>query len=114
MSIDGARTSLERRAASTVREVVGPDVDVLVEMHRRLAPMHAIRIAAARGVRAFWYEEPVLTENLDALADVKQGVSIPVVTGEELYTGSCSGMSSRSGPQTSSIRMCATLTGSWS
>ena len=27
-----------------VRDAVGPDVDILVEMHRRLAPMHARRI----------------------------------------------------------------------
>ena len=70
-----------------VREAVGPDVDVLVEMHRRLAPMHAIRIAAAiEEFEPFWYEEPVLAENLDALAEVKRRVRIPVVTGEELYT----------------------------
>ena len=33
------------RNVQAVREAVGPDVDILVEMHRRLAPMHAIRIA---------------------------------------------------------------------
>jgi galactonate dehydratase len=70
-----------------VREAVGPDVEVLVEMHRRLAPMHAVRIAKRiEPYRPFWFEEPVLAENIDALAAVKREVSIPVVTGEELYT----------------------------
>ncbi|MDX1744787.1 MAG: mandelate racemase/muconate lactonizing enzyme family protein [Halobacteriales archaeon] len=70
-----------------VRQAVGPDVDILVEIHRRLAPMHAERIA--RGIREydpFWFEEPVLAENLDALATVREHVDIPIVTGEELYT----------------------------
>ena len=70
-----------------VREAVGWDVDILVEMHRRLAPMHARRIGREiEQYRPFWYEEPVLAENIDALAAVKRDVNIPVVTGEELYT----------------------------
>lgn len=70
-----------------VREAVGLDVDILVEMHRRLAPMHATRIAREiEQYRPFWYEEPVLAENVDALASAKRDINIPVVTGEELYT----------------------------
>ena len=70
-----------------VRQAVGQDVDILVEMHRRLAPMHAIRIARhIEEYEPFWYEEPVLAENIDALAAAKREIRIPVVTGEELYT----------------------------
>ncbi|MDP6452672.1 MAG: mandelate racemase/muconate lactonizing enzyme family protein [SAR202 cluster bacterium] len=70
-----------------VRDAVGWDVDILVEMHRRLAPMHARRIGREiERFRPFWYEEPVLAENVDALAAVKRDVNLPVVTGEELYT----------------------------
>ena len=81
---------VERAAVENVRAVrnaVGPDVDILVEMHRRLAPMHAVRIAQdIEQFRPFWYEEPVLAENIDALASVRQKINLPVVTGEELYT----------------------------
>ena len=70
-----------------VREAVGSDVDILLDMHRRLAPMHAIRIAREiESYDPFWYEEPVLAENVDALAAAKREIDIPVVTGEELYT----------------------------
>jgi len=70
-----------------VREAVGPAVDILVEVHRRLAPMHAIRVAhAMEAYRPFWYEEPVPRENLEALAEVRRGIRIPVVTGECIYT----------------------------
>tara|TARA_B100000745_G_scaffold137959_1_gene90148 strand:+ start:1781 stop:3094 length:1314 start_codon:yes stop_codon:yes gene_type:complete len=72
---------------AAVRQAVGPDVEILVEMHRRLAPMHAVRIARnIEQFRPFWYEEPVLAENVDALAAVKREINIPIVTGEELYT----------------------------
>ncbi len=70
-----------------VREAVGPDVDILVEVHRRLAPMHAVRVARAMEPFApFWFEEPVSARDLGALAEVRKAITLPVVTGEELYT----------------------------
>ncbi len=70
-----------------VREAVGPDIDILVEMHRRMAPMYAIRIARRiEQYRPYWFEEPVNAVNVDALAEVRRNVSLPVVTGEALYT----------------------------
>ena len=70
-----------------VREAVGPDVDILVEVHRRLAPMHAVRVARAMEPYApFWFEEPVSARDLGALAEVRHAINLPVVTGEELYT----------------------------
>jgi galactonate dehydratase len=70
-----------------VREAVGPDVEILVEVHRRLAPMHAIRVARQMEAYApFWYEEPVSARDLDGLVAARREIHIPVVTGEELYT----------------------------
>ena len=70
-----------------VREAVGPDVDILVEVHRRLAPMHAVRVARAMEPYApFWFEEPVSARDLGALAEVRHAINLPVVTGEDLYT----------------------------
>lgn len=80
----------EERAVETVRvvrEAVGPDIDLLIEVHRRLAPMHAVRVARAiEPFRPFWYEEPVSARNVDALAACRRDIRLPVVTGEELYT----------------------------
>ena len=70
-----------------VRKAIGPDVDLLIEVHRRLAPMHAIRVARMlEEANPFWYEEPVPSENIPALAEVRARTTIPVVTGEALYT----------------------------
>jgi galactonate dehydratase len=80
----------ERQAVAAVRAVrqaVGPKIDLLIEVHRRLAPMHAVRVAKMlEEFEPFWYEEPVSARNMDALAAVKKAISLPVVTGEELYT----------------------------
>jgi galactonate dehydratase len=88
------RTHLAREAeeqavatVAAVREAVGPEVDLLIEVHRRLAPMHAVRVARAiECFRPFWYEEPVSSTNPEALAECRRQIGIPVVTGEELYT----------------------------
>ncbi len=77
--------AVERVAA--VREAVGPDVEILVEVHRRLAPMHAVRVARRmEPYRPFWYEEPVSARDMAGLAEARREIDLPVVTGEELYT----------------------------
>ncbi|MCB9152286.1 MAG: mandelate racemase/muconate lactonizing enzyme family protein [Caldilineaceae bacterium] len=88
------RTHIDRLAeeeavarVAAVREAVGPDVEILVEVHRRLAPVHAIRVAhMMEEFRPYWYEEPVSVRDLVGLTQAKQNIRLPVVTGEELYT----------------------------
>jgi galactonate dehydratase len=70
-----------------VREAVGPDIELLIECHRRFAPMHGLRIGKAiEEFNPSWYEEPTTTEDLDALAALRRAIQIPVVAGEALYT----------------------------
>ncbi len=73
-----------------VRDAVGPDVDILIEMHGRFNPATAIDIA--RELERFkpsWYEEPVPPENLAALKKVSDAIAplgIPIATGERIHT----------------------------
>ena len=80
----------EREVEATVRavrEAVGPTVDLLIEVHRRLAPMHAVRVARMlEPYDPFWYEEPVSSRDPAALAECRREIRMPIVTGEELYT----------------------------
>ena len=70
-----------------VREAVGPDVDILIDVWRRPDPVKAIKVARMiEELDIFWYEEPVPSDNPDILAEVRRNVGIPVVTGECLYT----------------------------
>lgn len=69
-----------------IREAVGPDIDLLLDIHRRLAPMHAIELANELAVfKPYWFEEPCQVENLEALAEVRARSPIPVVSGEAMY-----------------------------
>ena len=72
---------------AAVRNAVGDEIDIMVEIHRRLSPSSATKIAKSiEKYNPFWFEEPVLAKNIKALEMVKKSISIPVVTGEELYT----------------------------
>lgn len=70
-----------------VREAAGPDMDLLIEVHRRLSPYNAIHFAdRIAEFDPFVLEEPCLSDNIDAVAEVRRNVSIPVMTGETMYT----------------------------
>ena len=70
-----------------VRAAVGPDVDLLVEVHRRLSPYHAKHFASRiEEYNPFWFEEPCLADNVDLLTDVREHISMPVVSGETKYS----------------------------
>ena len=69
-----------------MREAVGPRVDILLDMLRRLNPGSARRLGRQlEPFDLYWYEEPCLAENVEAIAEVRSGVDIPIVTGETLY-----------------------------
>ena len=69
-----------------VRDAVGPEVEVLVEMHGRFAAHEAIRVAGLLEPFApAWLEEPVPPENLKALAKVAQHTPLPIATGERIH-----------------------------
>ncbi|MBA3943002.1 MAG: mandelate racemase/muconate lactonizing enzyme family protein [Herpetosiphonaceae bacterium] len=73
-----------------VRAAVGPDFEILIEMHGRFNPVTAIEITRELApFRPGWIEEPVPPENLRALQKVATAVAplgIPVATGERMHT----------------------------
>src|SRR5207247_3814054 len=79
--------SPDRRKAqaivAAVRDAVGPDVQILIEMHGRFTPATAIRVAALlEPYDPEWIEEPVPPENGAALRRVRAATRIPIATGE--------------------------------
>jgi len=85
--LDRAEKSKAVALVEAVRDAVGPDSEILVEMHGRFNPATAVEIA--RELEPFkpsWIEEPVPPENLAALKKVAEKVSISVATGERLHT----------------------------
>lgn len=74
-------------AIRRVREAVGDDVDILVEIHRRLLPREAIALGREiEPYRPMWYEDPLRPESFDAMAEVQRAIGIPVATGERFTT----------------------------
>lgn len=72
---------------SAVRSAVGPSVDLLIEVHRRLAPMNAVRVAKRlEPLEPYWFEEPCPPDDIAAIKEVKENTTIPIVTGEAMYT----------------------------
>ena len=73
-----------------VRDAVGPDTDIFVEMHGRFNPVTAIEMARELApFKPSWYEEPTPPENLAALKKVADAIAplgIPIATGERLHT----------------------------
>lgn len=85
--IDRQSEDLAIAKLKAVREAVGDQVELLVEVHGRLNPRDAIRIAhRMEEFRPFYYEEPIPPQNLEALKRVSDNVNIPIATGERLLT----------------------------
>ncbi len=84
--------SLDEQARSTslieaVRDAIGPDREIMVEMHGRFNPATAIIMARKLApFRPAWIEEPCPPENLPELKRVAEHVEIPIATGERLHT----------------------------
>ena len=86
----GTHVHMIREAVESVRqyrEAVGDDVDLCIEIHRRLTPAEAVVLA--RGIEPFhpfFYEDPTLPDNLDMMAAIAEKIHIPIATGERLHT----------------------------
>jgi galactonate dehydratase len=81
----GRRRAVEIVAA--VRDAVGADVQILIEMHGRFTPATAVAVAGLlEPYDPEWIEEPVPPENATALARVRSATRLPIATGERAHS----------------------------
>ena len=86
-ALDARRADLAFERVKAVREAVGSEVDILVEVHGNLGTTSAIRMGKRlEELRPFFYEEPVDALNVDCMKKVAENVDIPIAAGERLYT----------------------------
>jgi galactonate dehydratase len=79
-------TALLERMQSA-REAGGPDFGIGLDFHGRVhKAMAKVLVKELEPYRPMFVEEPVLPENLDALREIAQHTTIPLATGERLYT----------------------------
>jgi galactonate dehydratase len=70
-----------------IREAVGVEVDLGLEIHRNLGPDEAVVLARELApFRILYYEDPVAPESLAALRYVARHVDIPIATGERCHS----------------------------
>jgi len=70
-----------------VREAVGPDVDICVEIHRQMNPAEAIALGRRlEQFTPFFYEDPMLPDSPARMGDVQERCNVPIATGERFTT----------------------------
>jgi galactonate dehydratase len=70
-----------------IREAVGMQMEIAVELHSRWNLQSAIRIAEAlEEVKPLWYEDPIRMDNADALAQFARSTRVPTTASETLAT----------------------------
>ncbi len=83
------RADLDRalRCVGAVADAVGTRADLIIEGHGRFNVPTAIRVGQAlKDFRVLWFEEPIPPDNVEALADVRRRIAVPVAAGERLYS----------------------------
>ncbi len=87
MKIHDPDPAVNRRRVETVKKALGPGVRMMVDVNQKLDVMGNVRQAKLlEDFDLVWYEEPVVSDDIDACAEVARLISIPVATGENNYT----------------------------
>ena len=85
--LSAAERRLSVDIVAAVREAVGPDVQLMIEMHGRFTPATAVRVAALlEPYDPEWIEEPVPPYSPAQLRQVRAGTRVPIATGERVHT----------------------------
>lgn len=72
---------------AAVRRAVGEEVELMIEVHGRLAVEDAVEMGRRlEKYRPCWYEEPVTPSSVELLRQVSAALPFPVAAGERLYT----------------------------
>ncbi|HEY6430496.1 MAG TPA: mandelate racemase/muconate lactonizing enzyme family protein [Acetobacteraceae bacterium] len=86
MSREGEK--IATRMTARVREIAGPDIEVLIDAHGRFNVPTAIRLCRSLedAANIDWFEEPVPVESYHALRQVREKVRAHITVGERLHT----------------------------
>ena len=75
------------KRVSAVRETVGSDIDICVEIHRQMNPAESIALGRRlEEFNPFFYEDPMLPDSPAIMGEVAKKCNIPIATGERFTT----------------------------
>lgn len=81
------KLQLYRDRLAAIREVVGPDVDIILECHTGLDVNSAIQFGRMiEGLNIYYMEETCTPLNAPLTRRVKEKINIPLAGGERIYT----------------------------
>ena len=72
-------------AFGSLRDALGPEIEICVDFHQRTTPAYAIQMARELApMRPYFVEDPVRAENAAEFAYLRSQMSVPIATGEQL------------------------------
>ena len=76
-----------RENVAAMREGAGLDVDIILEIHRKLTPMNAIALAEQLiEFNPLFYEDPVQIDSIKSQGEIAQRTTLPVANGERMHS----------------------------
>lgn len=70
-----------------IRETVGSDVDIGVEVHRNMVPSEAVVFSQQiEKFLPYFYEDPIAPDSVMSMRDVSRRINLPVAVGERNHT----------------------------
>ena len=75
---------LATKLMGDVRRAVGPEIQLLLDVHTRLDPAHAIALCRElEESKPFFIEDPIRSENPNTYRLIRQHVNLPIAAGEQ-------------------------------
>ena len=76
-----------RENVAAMREGAGLDVDIILEIHRKLTPMNAIALAEQLiEFSPLFYEDPIQIDSVKSLGEIAKLTKLPVANGERMHS----------------------------
>ncbi len=76
-----------RDHVAATREGAGQDVDVIVELHRKLTPMVAIALTESLAeFQPLFVEDPIQIDSIMSQGEIAQRVTVPIANGERMHS----------------------------
>ena len=74
------------KEVQAVRDVIGHDIDLMLDINQTYSPSRAIRVGRAlEAFELFWIEDPTLMHDIDGQAAIAQALDVPICSGEYHY-----------------------------
>jgi L-alanine-DL-glutamate epimerase-like enolase superfamily enzyme len=87
MKIGGESMETDVERVRSVREAIGPKIDLMIDANNRWNAYDAIRFGRqVEKYNPFWFEEPVEADDFVGCAEVRRSLNIPIAAGENEFT----------------------------